>query len=93
MVITIPTGSTGPVVLTDPGFLRGSGMVFNKSSTLIKTTRHTQGKISDYAAAKASSLPVTVTFAPRSLEYFLTEILLGLSVTGSANQWGSLTTR
>jgi hypothetical protein len=93
MVITIPTNSTGSVVLTDLGFLRGYDIVFKHSSKLTKTTRHTQIKVSVYAPASTSSLPVTVTFAPRSLNYSLTEILLGSSATGTANQWVSLTTR
>jgi hypothetical protein len=91
--ITIPTGSKGGVVLTDLGFLRGYDIVFKYSSALTKTRSHTQVKIRVYAPAKVSTLPVTVTFAPRSLNSSLTEILLGTNKTGTSNQWVSLTTR
>ena len=93
MVITIPSGSTGFVVLTDLGFLHGYDITFKHSSNLTKTKRHTQVKVSVYAPATTSSLPVTVTFAPRSLNSSLKEILFGTNVTGSANQWVSLTTK
>jgi hypothetical protein len=93
MEITIPTGSKGSVVLTDLGFLRGYDIVFKHSSALTKTRTHTQVKIRVYAPATTSSLPVTVTFAPRSLNSSLTQVLLGTSTTGTSNQWVSLTTR
>jgi hypothetical protein len=93
MVITIPNGSNGIVVLTDLGFLRGYNIEFKHSSKLTKTKRHTQIQISVYAPATTSLLPVTVTFAPRSLESSLKEILFGTSVTGTSNQWIKLTTR
>jgi len=93
MEIIIPTASTGSVVLTDAGFLRGYSITFKHSSTLTKTKSHTQVKIRVYAPATTSTLPVTVTFAPRSLGSSLTDILLGTSVTGTSNQWVSLTTR
>ena len=54
---------------------------------------HTQVKVRVYAPATSSQLPVTVTFAPRSLGSSLGEILLGKSNTGTSNQWVSLTTR
>jgi hypothetical protein len=60
---------------------------------LTKTKSHTQVKIRVYAPATTSTLPVTVTFAPRSLGSSLTDILFGTSVTGKSNQWVSLTTR
>jgi len=93
MEITIPSGSTGTVVLTDAGFLRGYSITFRHSSSLIKTKSHTQVKVRVYAPATTSNLPVTVTFAPRSLGSSLTDILFGKSVTGTSNQWVSLTTR
>ena len=93
MEIIIPTGSTGSVVLTDLGFLRGYDIVFKHSSALTKTRSHTQVKIRVYAPARVSTLPVTVTFAPRNLNNSLSEILLGTSKTGTSNQWVSLTTR
>jgi hypothetical protein len=93
MEIIIPSGSTGGVVLTDAGFLRGYSITFKHSSTLTKTKSHTQVKIRVYAPATTSTLPLTVTFAPRSLGSSLTGILLGTSVTGKSNQWVSLTTR
>ena len=93
MVITIPSGSSGYVLLTDLGFLRGYDITFKQSKSLTRTSRHTQVKVSVYAPASTSSLPVTVTFAPRSLNSSLKDILFGTSVTGSANQWVSLTTK
>jgi hypothetical protein len=93
MEIIIPSGSTGRLVLTDAGFLRGYSITFKHSSTLTKTKFHTQVKIRVYAPASTSQLPVTVTFAPRSLGGSLTDILFGTSTTGTSNQWVSLTTR
>jgi hypothetical protein len=91
--VTIPTGSTGFVVLTDLGFLKGYSIVFKQSSSLVRTSRHTQVQVRVYAPAKSSTLPVTVTFAPRSLSSSLLDILIGTSVDGHANEWVSLTTR
>ena len=93
MEITIPTGSKGTVVFTDPGFLHGYKITFKSSSSLTKTRTHTQVKVSVYAPASTSSLPVTVTFAPRSLNSSLKEILVGTSATGTSNHWVRLTTR
>jgi hypothetical protein len=81
------------VVLTDLGFLKGYNIVFKQSSSLAKTWNHTQVQVRVYAPARSSDLPVTVTFAPRSLSSSLWEILIGTSVDGSANEWVSLTTR
>lgn len=93
IVITIPAKSTGYVVFTDLGFLHGYDISFQKSNNLAKDSRHTQLTIDVYAPATTSSLPVTVTFAPRSLGSSLTDILFGTSATGSSNQWVSLATR
>jgi hypothetical protein len=93
MVITIPAGSSGYVVFTDLGFLHGYDITFKHSRHLTKSKHHTQVKVSVYAPATTSSLPVTVTFAPRSLNSSVTDILFGASTTGSANQWVSLTTK
>jgi hypothetical protein len=93
MEIIIPSGSSGSVILTDAGFLRGYSITFKHSSALTKTKKHTQVKVRVYAPASTSSLPVTVTFAPRTLDSSLREILIGSSATGTANQWVSLTTR
>jgi hypothetical protein len=91
--VIIPTGSKGYVVLTDLGFLKGYSIVFKQSSSLVRTSRHTQVQVRVYAPAKSSTLPVTVTFAPRSLSSSLLDILIGTSVDGHANEWVSLTTR
>src|SRR5215211_1590084 len=50
--ITIPTGSTGFVVLTDLGFLKGYSIVFNQSSSLVRSWNHTQIQVRVYAPAK-----------------------------------------
>src|SRR4026208_1337455 len=57
MEITIPTGSTGKVVLTDLGFLRGYSITFKHSSSLTKAKMHTQVKVRVYAPATSSQLP------------------------------------
>lgn len=87
MEITIPQESKGWVVLTDLGFGRGYDIDFIKSSELRKSRRETEVIIDVYAPAKDSSLPVSVTFAPRSLGSSLTDILFGTSADGSANEW------
>jgi len=91
--VIIPTGSNGYVILTDLGFLKGYSIVFKQSSSLVRTATHTQIQVRVYAPAKSSTLPVTVTFAPRSLSSSLWQILIGTSASGYANQWVSLTTK
>ena len=92
MVITIPTGSKGAVILTDLGFLRGYKISFAYSDKLVRTKTHTQVKVSVYAPNTGSKLPVKVTFAPRTLSSGLIAILFGQSATGYSNSWVSLTT-
>jgi hypothetical protein len=91
--ILMPTGSKGAVVLTDLGFGHGYDIVFTQTSTLTRTATHTQVRVRVYAPATSSSLPVTVTFAPRTLSSSLTSILFGSSTDGVANSWVSLTTK
>lgn len=92
MEILIPKGSKGSVILMDAGFLRGYDIKFIQSSKLTKTRTHTQVKVRVYAPSK-TSLPVTVTFAPRTLSSSLVQILLGTSVDGVSNSWVTLTTK
>ena len=92
MVITIPAGSKGSVILTDLGFLRGYKISFKQSSALQKTATHTQVKVSVYATNKGARLPVKVTFAPRTLSSGLKAILFGQSVSGYSNSWVTLKT-
>lgn len=92
MVITIPKGSKGQVILTDLGFLRGYKITFEHSSKLTKTKSHTQIQVSVYAPNRGGKLPVKVTFAPRSLNSGLLDILFGQSVTGKSNSWVTLKT-
>ena len=91
MEILIPNGSKGYVVLTDVGFLRGYQITFKESSNLTKTRKQTQIQVRVFAPSKGS-LPVTVTFAPRSLGSSLTDILFGKSVDGKSNTWVTLKT-
>jgi hypothetical protein len=88
--ISIPQESKGSVVLMDLGFGRGYNINFIKTSNLTKTNRETPVIIDVYAPAKDSSLPVSVTFAPRSLGSSLTDILFGMSAEGNANEWMTL---
>jgi hypothetical protein len=92
MVITIPTGSKGVVILTDLGFLKGYKISFKHSSSLKKTRSHTQVQVSVYAPNKGAKLPVKVTFAPRTLKSGLKAILFGQSVSGYSNSWVTLKT-
>jgi hypothetical protein len=92
MVITIPTGSKGVVILTDLGFLKGYKISFKHSSALTKTKSHTQVRVSVYAPNKGARLPVKVTFAPRTLNSGPTAILFGKSASGYSNSWVTLKT-
>ena len=92
MVITIPKGSKGVVILTDLGFLRGYKITWAYSDKLVKTKKHTPVSVSVYAPNKGKTLPVTVTFAPRTLSSGLIKILFGTSVTGTSNSWVTLHT-
>lgn len=91
MVITIPTGSKGSVILTDAGFLRGYEISFKQSSALKKTKTHTPVQIAVYAPS-SKALPVTVQFAPRNLSRGLVAVLFGMSASGSSNAWVRLST-
>jgi hypothetical protein len=88
--ISIPNDSKGSVVLVDLGFGRGYDIKFIKTSNLTKTRSQTPVIIEVYAPAKDSSLPVSATFAPRSLGSSLTDILFGMSAEGNANEWVTL---
>ena len=92
MVISIPVGSKGVVILTDLGFGRGYKISFKQSSALKRTSTHTQVQVSVRAPNTGSSLPVKVTFAPRTLKSGLADILFGQSVTGYSNSWVTLKT-
>ncbi len=92
MEIMIPKGSKGAVILMDLGFLRGYDIKFIQSAELKKTKTHTQIQVRVYAPSK-TTLPVTVTFAPRTLNSSLTDILFGSSVDGSSNSWVTLRTK
>lgn len=89
--ITIPTGSKGIVVLRDLGFLRGYSITWKYSSSLSHSRSHTQVLVRVYAPSR-KALPVTVTFAPRSLSSGLLAILIGQSASGQSNSWVSLKT-
>lgn len=87
MKVSIPTGSNGWLVLADLGFGRGYDFSFVETSSLKRANGRTPVIIEVYAPAKDSSLPVTVTFAPRTLGSSLQDILFGMSASGNANQW------
>ena len=88
--ISIPQGSNGWVVLTDLGFGRGYDISFVQTADLVRSNGRTPVKVDVYAPAKDSSLPVVVTFAPRSLGSSLGDILFGMSANGNANSWVTL---
>ena len=88
--ISIPEGSRGRVVLTDLGFGRGYDIAFVKTSALTRGDGRTPVIVEAYAPARDGSLPVSVTFAPRTLDSSLADILFGMSAEGSANEWITL---
>ncbi len=86
--ISIPEESKGLVLLTDiVGFGKGYDIDFIKTAELKRGEGRSPVIIDVYAPAKDSSLPVTVTFAPRTLDSSLKEILFGMSADGYANEW------
>jgi hypothetical protein len=91
LVIAIPTGSKGAVVLTDIGYGHGYKISFVQQANLTRTSHHTQIHIRAYVPAK-SALDVQVNFAPRALNAGLTAILFGKTAEGVANTWFDLTT-
>jgi hypothetical protein len=90
MKISIPVGSKAGVVLTDLGFGKGYDISFVQTSALVRSGGRTPVIVDVYAPAKDSTLPVTVTFAPRALGNSLADILFGMSADGSANSWVTL---
>jgi hypothetical protein len=91
MRISIPEGSNGGVVLTDLGFGRGYDIDFVETSALVRSGGRTPVIVEVHAPAKDSTLPVSVTFAPRSLGSSLGDILFGMNADGTANDWITLT--
>jgi hypothetical protein len=87
MHVYIPEGSSAWGVLMDLGFGRGYDIDFIETSDLQREKYHTPVIVEVYAPAKDSSLPVSVTFAPRSLGSSLKDILFGTSADGYANEW------
>ncbi|MEA2515545.1 MAG: hypothetical protein QOJ59_5034 [Thermomicrobiales bacterium] len=88
--ISMPKGSRGSVILADLGFGKGYDISFVETSKLVRKNGRTPLIIDVYAPARDSSLPVTVTFAPRTLGSSLSDILFGMSASGYANKWVSL---
>src|SRR5215217_9508544 len=81
--IYIPQGSRGWVALTDLGFGKGYDISFVETADLVRDGRHTPVIVEVYAPSRDSSLPVTVTFAPRTLDSSLADILFGMSADGN----------
>ena len=78
------------MVLTDPGFGRGSDIAFVRTSALTRGDGRTPVIVEAYAPARDDSLPVAVTFAPRTLDSSLADVLFGMTAEGAANQWITL---
>jgi hypothetical protein len=91
MVVEIPNGSKGSLILNDFGYGYGYRISFVQASDLVRGG-HTQVRIRAYAPAHDSSLPVSIIFAPRSLGLGLLPVLFGVSADGAANSWVTLTT-
>ena len=87
LVITVPEGVKGHVILTDLGFLRGYNVVISQSSELEQTSKGVEVRIAVYVPARDSRMPVKVEFAPRLLGLLWTD-----SAEGTANQWITLDT-
>jgi hypothetical protein len=88
LVIRIPEGSTGVVILSDTGFgLKGYRINFVSDPTLTRTNLRSPVRVSAFAPSSDSTLPVEVTFAPRSLGFGLLPILFGMSAAGYSNSW------
>jgi len=85
--VLIPTTSSGSVILMDAGFGHGYDIRFIKTTKLTRTSRRTPVIIEAYAPAKDSTLPFSVTFAPRTLGSSLSDILIGMTKNGYANRW------
>jgi hypothetical protein len=93
IVITMPVGSKGTALLSDTGFgLQGYKISFVNSASLTRQGTHTPVKVAVKVLARDGSLPVRVTFAPRTLDSSLSDILFGMSAEGLANRWVKLFT-
>jgi hypothetical protein len=86
--IGIPVGSKGTVLLKDLGFgLKGYDIKFVTDSSLKSTSTRREVTVAAYVPSRDGSLPLKVTFAPRTLDSSLTQILFGASAQGFVNQW------
>ncbi|MER3436298.1 MAG: hypothetical protein C4346_00960 [Chloroflexota bacterium] len=93
IVVTMPLGSTGTALLSDSGFgLQGYAISFVNSAALTRQGTHTPVTVAVKVPATDDSLPVRVTFAPRTLDSSLSDIVLGMSAEGFANRWVTLST-
>ncbi len=93
IVVTIPKGSMGTVVLSDAGFgLQGYAISFVNSPALTRKGDHTPVRVAVKVPARDGSLPVRVTFAPRTTDSSVSDILFGTSAEGLANRWVKLST-
>lgn len=93
IVVMIPVGSTGTVVLSDTGFgLQGYDISFAHSPSLTRVGDHTPVVVAAKVPASDGSLPVRVTFAPRTTDSSVSDILFGMSADGLANHWVKLST-
>lgn len=86
--VGLPVGSKGKVLLSDLGFgLKGYDIKFETDSSLVSTKSHTEVSVKAYVPSKDSTLPLKITFAPRSLNSSLKQILFGTSAEGMVNEW------
>jgi hypothetical protein len=86
IVVTLPIGVDGTVVLQGPGFGRGEAITFAHSRKLRVTEAGVEVRIAVYVPANDKKLPIAVDFAPRVLD-----VLDPVHVSGTANKWVILT--
>lgn len=89
--ISLPESSQGSVILSDTGFgLKGYDIEFVTDSSLKRTAEHTPIRIAALTPSSDSTLPLKVTFAPRTLDSSRSQVLFGTSAEGLVNRWVKL---
>ncbi len=87
VVVTVPKGVSTRLVVSDPGFGKGTEVSFAKSKRLRSTRTGTEVRVSVYVPA-SDDMPVRVEFAPH-----VVGVLTPASAEGTANQWITLRTK
>jgi hypothetical protein len=88
VVVSVPIGVEAFLAIADPGFGKGTDVIFKESSKLRRTQGGIEVKVRVFVPTTERKMPVRVEFAPR-----IVGILDPDTVDGTANRWVPLKTK